>query len=144
MSAANAAKDKDAAKSAAPAKTKKVKLFNQGERTIQYLGGEIAPKGVASLPEAEARKLKSLYASELKDLDDELKKFKNDDDLTDAEKEEAERLQAAAEAAKEQEKENERRIKIATDVRENADGTVTYTGVENDQPFEVTVPNDKK
>lgn len=46
------------------------KLFNKGERVIQFDGGAIKPKTTVALPLETANRLRSLFADELQDLDD--------------------------------------------------------------------------
>lgn len=61
-------------------KASKVKLFNQGQRTIQVKGGEIKPQQIAELDKEDADRLKALYGGELVDEKDRVAVFSDTKD----------------------------------------------------------------
>lgn len=70
------------------AKSKKVKLHNAGQRKITIGDIEFAPKQIRSFGEEDAKRLLSLYAGEVEDVEAVSAKFNQDDDTDDEDQDE--------------------------------------------------------
>lgn len=120
-----------------------VKLFNQGQREIQYgkdsEGNDLVlkPKAVMDFDNATAAMLRRLYSDEVLDLETVSKAFEEKPVVTAA----VDPVVVAPVTDKPMTPEREKElVSMATDYEENDDGTVTYTGKdENGKDFAVTV-----